>query len=545
MMGINQPQDELFSYQVNLEKRVRPNHPLRRVSKAVDFTFVRAEVAQFYGKKGNVGIDPVVLVKLMFLLFFDNITSERELMEIVPERLDYLWFLGYGLNDEIPNHSVLSKARRRWGKRVFELVFVRTVQQCVEAGLVDGRKLHVDSSLIVANASKDSVVESCPELVDALKRAYQKVEEKLEEQAEERPPEPENKAEPEPKPANGPASSQATAERKGSRTLSKTQSAGPINKRLVSLSDPEATLARKPGEASRLRYHHHRALDDKHGVITAAQTTTGNVSESHKLMDLVEQHQKNTNATLQTVVADKKYGTIDNYVACQKLGLSTHLGDLLATQKNSPQRQGIFEARDFVFQPQTNTYLCPAGQVLKARRVDSLGEQWKYEAPAEICAQCALRSKCTRARQGGRTLLRHVEQELVDLARAQARSPQARRDRRRRQHLVERSFAESANEHGFKRSRWRGLWKQEIQDYLIASVQNLRILLTKTSGRTTGAQSQKIVQLEQEPTRPPFFPLKPLQRLRQAIQNRWSTGKGFFPVCLSTPEKGCWSLFCT
>lgn len=52
----------------------------------------------------------------MFLLFYDNAASERDLMGMAPERLDHLWFLGYGLDEEMPNHSVLSKARSRWGK---------------------------------------------------------------------------------------------------------------------------------------------------------------------------------------------------------------------------------------------------------------------------------------------------------------------------------------------------------------------------------------------------------------------------------------------
>src|SRR5262249_31539791 len=150
-------QPELFSYQVNLEKRIRPEHPLRRVAQAVDFSFVRAEVARCYGHNGNESVDPVILLKMMFLLFYDNVASERELMQIIPERLDYLWFLGYGLDDEIPDHSVLSKARRRWGKEAFQGLFVRTVEQCVAAGLVSGDKLHVDASLIAAHASKDSV----------------------------------------------------------------------------------------------------------------------------------------------------------------------------------------------------------------------------------------------------------------------------------------------------------------------------------------------------------------------------------------------------
>jgi hypothetical protein len=83
------------------------------------------------------------------------------------------------MDDEIPDHSVLSKARARWGKEVFESLFVRTIGQCVEAGLVDGRKLHVDSSLIDADAARGSVIKGAPELITALPRAYHATESKL------------------------------------------------------------------------------------------------------------------------------------------------------------------------------------------------------------------------------------------------------------------------------------------------------------------------------------------------------------------------------
>jgi len=106
-------------------------------------------------------------------LFYDGVRSERELLRMLPERLDYLWFLGFGLDAEIPDHSVLSKARARWGKEVFEGLFVRTVGQCVAAGLVDGSKLYLDGSLVTAHASRESVVKSTPELIAALKAAYQ------------------------------------------------------------------------------------------------------------------------------------------------------------------------------------------------------------------------------------------------------------------------------------------------------------------------------------------------------------------------------------
>ena len=181
MMGQHEGQKELFSYQVDLDRRVQADHPLRRVRAMIDFTFARDAVAHTYGDNGNVSVDPVVLLKLMFLLFHENVRSERELVRRLPERLDWLWFLGYGLDDAAPNHSVLSKARARWGGELFEELFVRTVRQCVEAGLVDGTKVHVDGSLIDADASRDSVVKADAATIARIRAAYGAQERKLDE----------------------------------------------------------------------------------------------------------------------------------------------------------------------------------------------------------------------------------------------------------------------------------------------------------------------------------------------------------------------------
>ena len=439
MMGTHQPQPELFSYQVNLEKRVRAEHPLRRVNTAVDFTFVRSEVASCYGHNGQESVDPAILIKMMFLLFFDNVSSERELMNIIPERLDYLWFLGYGLDDEIPNHSVLSKARARWGKKVFERLFVRTIEQCVQAGLVSGDKLHVDASLIAAHASKDSVVKSSPELIAAYAAAYGAAEKKLND------------------PADRP-------------------SYEPVNDRMISTTDPDAGLVSKGGMGSRPAYHHHRVADDAHGVITAVETTSGSIAENKKLMGLVEQHQQNTQCPPKVVVADHKYGTNENYLACHEKGLVTHMGDAKA---KAAAVTGIYSESQFQYQTKEDIFLCPAGQRLKPRRFIQRDRVWEYAAGKGVCTQCALRSQCTRSKTG-RTVWRHKHAQILEQCRAQAHSAAAKRDRRRRQYLIEGSFADAANNHGFKRSRWRRLWRQQIQDYFIAAIQNIRILLART-----------------------------------------------------------------
>jgi transposase len=103
MMGVQGPQQgKLFYININLEKRIRLDHPLRRIAEAVDFGFAYRELSDKYGANGNVSVPPPVVLKLMLLLVFYNVRSERELMSTVPERLDWLWFLGYDLDSDIP-----------------------------------------------------------------------------------------------------------------------------------------------------------------------------------------------------------------------------------------------------------------------------------------------------------------------------------------------------------------------------------------------------------------------------------------------------------
>lgn len=133
MMGHQPPlQAQLFYTGFNLETRVLTDHPLRSIASRIDFDFSYDEVAGRYGDNGNVSVPPPVILKLMLLLVFYNVRSERELMSTLPERLDWLWFLGYDLNTPIPDHGVLSKARRRWGVALFKGFLERIVWACVE-----------------------------------------------------------------------------------------------------------------------------------------------------------------------------------------------------------------------------------------------------------------------------------------------------------------------------------------------------------------------------------------------------------------------------
>jgi len=92
-------QNKLFYTAINLEQRVRQNHILRKIKKLIDFDYIYDEVKDKYGFNGNESVAPPVILKMILLLIFYNVRSERELVLTIPERLDWLWFLDYDLDE--------------------------------------------------------------------------------------------------------------------------------------------------------------------------------------------------------------------------------------------------------------------------------------------------------------------------------------------------------------------------------------------------------------------------------------------------------------
>lgn len=443
-------QHKLFVTGFNLEKRIRKDHPLRKIAATIDFDFIYREVKDTYGDNGNVSVPPPVILKMMLLLILYNVRSERELMETIPLRLDWLWFLGYDLDSEIPHHSVLSKARTRWGVAAFQRFFERIVWQCVEAGLVHGSKLFVDSSLIDADASNNSVVDT-HSLTRYLNEGYRRLEERLDELT--------------------------------------TEKTTPANSRYLSTTDPDASVTRHHGGKSKLRYKTHRAVDPTHEIITATAITPGSTDDGEMLTEMIETHKDNTRKEVDTVVADSRYGTIDNFLLCHDLGVKAHIPSLEETQRGSGRKRGIFAQDAFSYDPETDTFTCPAGQVLKRGKRYPYRNHYEYRASAKACAHCELRDQCTRSK-GGRTLKRHVRQDELDTALQQAQSSTAARDIRDRKHISECSFARSTR-YGYKRSRWRRLWRVRIQDFLIAAIQNIMVLITVSKDKLSKSNAQR------------------------------------------------------
>jgi hypothetical protein len=91
-------------------------------------------------------------------MFFEDLRSERQLMEVVADRLSLRCYLGYDLFEPLPDHSSLTRIRERYGLLVFRRFFERIVEECIEAGLVWGEELYFDATKVEANASMESRV---------------------------------------------------------------------------------------------------------------------------------------------------------------------------------------------------------------------------------------------------------------------------------------------------------------------------------------------------------------------------------------------------
>lgn len=108
---------------LSLDELVPADHFYRHLEQVLDLTFVRQWVYADYAANGRPSIDPVVFFKLQLVMFFEGVRSERHLMRLVADRLSIQWYLGYNLDESLPEHSSLTRIRPRYGVDVFRRFF--------------------------------------------------------------------------------------------------------------------------------------------------------------------------------------------------------------------------------------------------------------------------------------------------------------------------------------------------------------------------------------------------------------------------------------
>jgi transposase len=373
---------------VHIPKR----HFYERLEALVDLSFVRELTAPLYAEKmGRPSLDPVVFFKCMLVAFFENIVADRALEFRLADSLVIRKYLGYGLDERTPDESTLRKTRQLIPEEVFRLVFLRVLSACAQRGMVSGRALGIDSTSVDANASMDSLVHkelgcTYEEFMLALKRQ------------------------------DAPASTREEA-----TTADKDRPGKASNRDWESPTDPDARVMQHADKHTHLSYHLDATVDLESGVIVAVGADYADLSDQQTCLDRVDEAVENVDAVggmPQMIVADKGHHSGANLHGIEERGLIP----LISSPSQSRGAVG-FRREDFVYDEETDSYTCTAGQVLTRRR--SRQDTQLYQARGATCRACPHFGVCTKSRTGRSLSVSH-DDEIIQQNRERVHHPDAR-----------------------------------------------------------------------------------------------------------------------
>jgi transposase len=412
MMGKHQFAPKLY-YEFSLDRLVPQDHLLRQIS-AVDFTFVYGIARPYYSYTGQPSVDPIILFKTLLIGYLYGITSERRLMREIQVNMAYRWFLGFDLDETIFDHSVLSKARSRFGMEVFEHFFQHSLELCQEAGLLAEGPVYVDTTLVQAAASMDSLQEISESLKPPLpireyvQRLYTENASVAQEEGVPSLSPPYIKQDTDPATGTPPRCRKSRPD--GHRRKA--------NNELVSLTDPEATVVSRRGFDMHLAYKAHLAVAGKKGqVITAALVTTGAKADEHLLSEMLQYHSKLTNLPVEVVVADAKYGTMANYELLDKRGMTAFIPP--RTRSRGPG--GIWGSDRFRYLKEQDIFLCTSRIKMRRFAHRASTQRASYRPPPGSCKGCRFKTQCTPAGQD-RVVSHFFDHHLLEEAKARLAS---------------------------------------------------------------------------------------------------------------------------
>jgi len=435
MMGQHDRSESLFYY-FRIEDQVPETHLLRLIDRHVSFDFVRDKLRDCYSETGRPSIDPEVLLRVLLLGYLYGVTSERKLLEELRMHLAWRWFTGLGFDQEIPHHSTFSKNRhgRFQESNLFQELFERIVEQCIQAGLVQGAQMSVDGSFIQADADHHSRIPR-EQLAEAAKVNYgaRKYLEELEQE-------------------NGEGE--------------------PVHQQdKVSTTDPDATYMTKGNRAAELGYFDNYLIDNESCVIVGVQATAARLSqESAAARDMLDRYQERHGRLPQSLAADNTYGNGELLQWLDDRGITPYIR---VKECPTPTRD-LYGIEKFTYMPEQDRYICPEGKPLKYVGINKLNRVHTYHSTVKRCRGCPQKPQCTRGKY--RIVSIHVCEAARQKAYQIAKTPQFAEALRKRR-KVEALFSELKNQIGLRRLRLRRIKFVREQFYLAAAAQNLKRLV--------------------------------------------------------------------
>lgn len=297
MRGTDETSGSLFGY-VDLEERIAPRHPLRKIRQIVNdaLASLDAEFEALYTDFGRPSIPPERLIRASLLQILFSIRSERQLMEQMNYNLMFRWFVGLGIDDPVWVPTVFTKNR----DRLLSTEMSRKVMAAILAHreitpLLSDEHFSVDGTLVKAWASMKSFqpkADAAPP-DDGGSGDPPGPDTPLETAPSETP------AETDPMPRNTKAHRNAEVDFKGEKRSNATH---------ASTTDPDARLYKKsPGTGAVLCFMGHALMENRNGLVVQGDLTQADGhAERRAALDMVHRHSPGSTRRL-TLGADKGY----------------------------------------------------------------------------------------------------------------------------------------------------------------------------------------------------------------------------------------------
>ena len=493
MQGNHNFQPELF-VQIDYQALIPSYHILRRIDKVLDLSFVKQLTKSFYSDtQGRPSIDPEVFFRICILGYLYGIKSDRQLCDEIGMNIGYRWFVGLTMSDVVPDHSSLTRIRDRLGVGCFEAVFERVVEQCREAGLVEGKRIITDASLVEANASARKLErrEQPAETIEVKDESQQSkevvsqtavvkrekvstrthvskvdgdaslVEANASAQKLERREEPTPAVEVKNDKQQSKAAVSQTAAVKREKVSNRTH---------VSKVDSDATLVNRQGYPRKLYHKVHYCADAASRVITDCHVTTGAYHETNVITQRIQYQQERFGLPVEEVIADVGYSSGKNYKFFEKHQIRSYIPT--AKFRLTPGKQVAHEG-NFQYDPNKDIYTCQAGHALHPK--PAVGATKYYHIKKAHCNSCQWQNSCYLGRHHT-GLYRNEHNAAIERVRRRQSGLVFKQKMIERSWKIEGLFAEAKERHGLRRAKYRGLEKTQIQAYLTGTAQNLKRL---------------------------------------------------------------------
>ncbi|MFC2003979.1 IS1182 family transposase [Chloroflexota bacterium] len=501
MLKPKPPQTSFFMSGNYLYDRIVPtDHLLRKINQVVDFSFVHELVKDRYTPDfGRPAEDPEFMLRLCLLQYLYG-DSDREVVANAKMHLAYKYFLGLAVDEEVPDDTTISYFRaKRLGEEKFRQVFQNIVQQCIDKGLVTGKRQIVDSTHIIA----DIAVTSLTNLVKLCrKNVIKEVEKQMPSTAkkpgwedvvcskEDRFARKEEHLDKELVAAKSLLDSVTDELKQGklevtpelAKDLELLEKAvgdreDGVKDRLVSPVDPDARMGKKDSKHW-AGYKGHVVMEEDSEIITAIETTAANKADGNQLKGLLKQQESAHSLVPEEISGDKAYDSGANLELLDDKGIT---GNLSLTRKVNIRGTDLFSIDNFHYDAESDTVTCPAGCVARysARSVFHSEDQQKrgrvFQFSRKQCGACHLREKCHRnnSKTRGRAVYISYSHDLFQRMRARMES-EAGQEAYRQRYKIEHKVADLARWCGMRRCRYRGLTRAGIHTLLAAIVSNIK-----------------------------------------------------------------------